>query len=241
MEKHLELPAYCRELYRQGLTGILHEERQRFLSHALFFLRCNNFWGNYLEFGVYQGWTFRQTMLTAESFGMTGLVFHAFDSFEGLPETTSTDYSAQFGFETEGGTRAMTEEEFLGIIRHDVPQMMPQVRTCKGFFDASLTDARRELVRQDCAANNMRKDPRAALVTIDCDLYESAVPIFPFIEGLIDQGSVIYIDDYWVGYQGSPREGVARAFQEYRERSRFDFTDWGRIGGWGHSFVAQAR
>ncbi|MBV8189946.1 MAG: hypothetical protein JO339_22070 [Alphaproteobacteria bacterium] len=241
MEKHLQLPAYSRELYRQGLTGIVHEERQRFLSHALFFLRCNNFWGNYLEFGVYQAWTFRQAMLTAESFGMTGLVFYAFDSFMGLPETRSLDYSARWGFESEVGTRAMSEAEFLEIIEEDIPQMARQVRTVPGFFDRSLTPQCRDDVRADCAANNMRKDGRVALVNIDCDLYESAVPIFPFIEDLIDQGSVIYMDDYWVGYGGSPAEGVARAFREYREQSRFDFVDWGRIGGWGHAFVAQAR
>jgi len=241
MDQYLELPAYSREHYRQGMTGIMHEERQRFLSNALVFLRSNNFWGNYLEFGVYQAWTFRQAMLTAESFGMTGLVFYAFDSFEGLPPIVGSDYSARWGFETEGGTRAMTEEDFLGIVRRDIPQMMGQVRTVKGFFDQTLTDACRDRVRDDCAAANMRKDNRAALVTVDCDLHESAVPVFSFIEGVIDQGSVIYIDDYWVGYAGSPREGVARAFQEYRERSRFDFVDWGRIGGWGHSFVAQRR
>jgi hypothetical protein len=241
MERQPQLPAYSRELYRQGFTGILHEERQRFLSHALFFLRCNNFWGNYLEFGVYEAWTFRQAMLTAESFGMTGLVFYAFDSFAGLPETAASDYSAKWGFQTEGGTRAMSEAEFLSIVRHDAPHMMSQVRTVPGFFDTSLTTACREQVRTDCSASNARRDSRAALVNIDCDLFESAVPIFPFIEELIDQGSIIYMDDYWVGYGGSPKEGVALAFREHRERSRFDFVDWGRIGGWGHAFVAQAR
>jgi hypothetical protein len=227
MDKFLELPAYSREHYRLGFTGMIHEERQRFLSHALAFLFCNNFRGSYLEFGVYQGWTFRQAMLTAESLGMTDMAFYAFDSFEGLPETTAGDYSARFGFESEGGTRAMSEADFLALIKRDVPQMMGQVRTVPGFFDKSLPAAQIE--------------GRAALVNIDCDLYESAVPIFPFIEGLIDQGSVIYLDDYWVGYKGSPKEGIARAFKEYRERSRFDFVDWGRIGGWGHSFVAQTR
>jgi hypothetical protein len=232
MDKHLELPAYSREHYRLGFAGMIHEERQRFLSHALAFLFCNNFRGSYLEFGVYQGWTFRQAMLTAESLGMTKMAFYAFDSFEGLPETTGADYSARFGFQTEGGTRAMTEAEFLAIIKHDVPQMMGRVRTVPGFFDKSLTES---------CQDKVGAEGRAALINIDCDLYESAVPIFPFIEGLIDQGSVIYLDDYWVGYKGSPKEGVAKAFAEYRERSRFDFVDWGRIGGWGHSFVAQER
>jgi hypothetical protein len=43
---------------------------------------------------------------------------------------------------------------------------------------------------------NARKDSRAALVKVNCDLSESAVPVFAFIEDLTDQGSVIYIDDY---------------------------------------------
>jgi hypothetical protein len=135
----------------------------------------------------------------------------------------------------------MSEAAFLEIVKQDVPQMMSQVRTIPGFFDRSLTPQCRERVRDDCSANNMRKDCRAALINIDCDLYESAVPIFPFIDGLIGQGSIVYMDDYWVGYGGSPKEGVARAFHEYRKLSCFDFVDWGRIGGWGHAFVAQAR
>lgn len=231
----------CYDFYESGIHKIIHSERQRFFSNALFFLRCNGFWGNYFEFGVYQAWTFRQVMLTAESYGMHDMGFIAFDSFEGFPQLSSDDYSGQWGFHTEGGTRAMSEEDFRETIRRDVPHHLHKTRTVAGFYDQSLTPETAAEVRTFCTQTNGRKDPRASLVTVDCDLYESAVPVFQFIDDFIDQGSVIYIDDYWVGYSGNPNEGVAKAFKEYKTTSEFDFVDWGRIGGWGHSFVAQRK
>ena len=55
----------------------------------------------------------------------------------------------------------------------------------------------------------------ASFICIDCDLYESAVPVFKFIEDFIQEGTIIYLDDYWVGYKGNPTKGVSRAFKEY--------------------------
>src|SRR5262249_53328254 len=122
------------------------------------------------------------------------------------------------------------EDSFLQLVRQTAPEMASRVKTVKGFYDRTLNATTASRIRE-----------RASLVTVDCDLYESAVPVFKFIEGFVEQGTVIYIDDFWVGYKGSPREGVAKAFNEYRSASRFDFADWGRVGGWGHAFVVQAR
>lgn len=64
-----------------------------------------------------------------------------------------------------------------------------------------------------------------------CDLYESAIPVFNFIEPLIQEGTVIYIDDYFAGFKGSPATGPARAFHEFESKSRFKFAQHMQVGG----------
>ena len=48
----------------------------------------------------------------------------------------------------------------------------------------------------------------------------------PWVElptGADQEGSVLYLDDRFAGYKGSPVRGVARVFTEFRRRSRFRF------------------
>jgi len=74
-------------------------------------------------------------------------------------------------------------------------------------------------------------------VNIDCDLYESAVPVFNFIEPLLQEGTVIYMDDMFAGYKGSPKKGVAKAFLEWQERSRWKIVRHMDISWWGRSYI----
>jgi hypothetical protein len=105
-----------------------------------------------------------------------------------------------------------------------------KVRTIKGFYDEVLTRALRERF--------LDRENKIALVTIDCDLYESAIPVFDFIEPLLQAGSVVYIDDLFAGYGGAPTEGVARAFLEFQRKSRWAFVRHLDVGWWGRSYIA---
>jgi hypothetical protein len=75
------------------------------------------------------------------------------------------------------------------------------------------------------------------LINVDCDLYESAVPVFNFIEPLLQEGTVIYIDDLFAGYKGSPNKGVALAFLEWQKESRWRIVRHLDIGWWGRSYI----
>ncbi len=68
---------------------------------------------------------------------------------------------------------------------------MDRVKTIKGYYADSLTKARQ--------AEYVKSARKIALVNVDCDLYESAVPAFDFIEPLLQEGAVIYIDDLFAG------------------------------------------
>ena len=79
---------------------------------------------------------------------------------------------------------------------------------------------------------------KAALITVDCDLYESAVPVFKFVDDLIQEGSIIYMDDLFAGFKGSPMKGIARAFLEYQQKTKWRFIRHLDIGWWGRSYLA---
>jgi hypothetical protein len=64
--------------------------------------------------------------------------------------------------------------------------------------------------------------------------------VFNFIEPLLQDGTVIYMDDLFVGNKGNPGRGVARAFLEFQARSKFRFSRHLDIGWWGRSYVAIA-
>lgn len=104
-----------------------------------------------------------------------------------------------------------------------------QIHTYAGFYQDSLTDNLAETLR---TANR-----DASLVCIDCDLYESAVPVFNFIEMFLQEGTVIYIDDYWTGYRGNPNQGVSKAFKEFSSKSNWKFEEYLSIGWAGKSFI----
>ena len=91
---------------------------------------------------------------------------------------------------------------------------------------------------KDLQDSFVAKEAKIALCCIDCDLYESAVPVFNFIEPLLQEGTLIYLDDYFSGYKGSPKKGVALAFSQFQETSRFKFEPHMQLGWEARSFIA---
>ena len=161
--------------------------------------------GDYAEFGVYKGTTF----------GYAANLFHplfpqmrflAFDSFEGLPEPQGMDRSEE-GF-TSGffkGQFAATEEEFRNNVCAAAPYLpSDRLVTTKGWFDKTLT--------RECAQNIHLQ--QLACVWIDCDFYESTIPILAFITPYLSIGSVILFDD-WRCYRNLADHGEQRACREW--------------------------
>lgn len=58
------------------------------------------------------------------------------------------------------------------------------------------------------------KYKRAAVVHIDCDLYEAARSALFQLEPILQEGTVILFDD-WFHYRADPAQGEARAFREF--------------------------
>jgi hypothetical protein len=199
-------------------------EKALFFRRVFDFLTDNRVHGDYFEFGCHRCRTFRMALTEARLHNLESMQFHAFDSFEGLPEPTS-DTSVEIW---QRGALTTSEQAFKDMVRaHGI--YVDRVKTIKGFYSESLTRAlRRKYV------DSGRK---ISLVNIDCDLYESATPVFDFIDPLLQEGSSIYIDDLFAGYKGHPHKGVARAFLEWQERSRWKVIRHLDIGWWGRSYI----
>lgn len=199
-------------------------EKYRFFVKVFDFLTDNRVRGDYHEFGCHRCRTFRMALTEARRHNAGAMKFFAFDSFEGLPE--SSGHSVEIW---KRGALTTSLEAFMEMVRgHGI--YVDRVTPIKGFYSDSLT--------KDLQRRFLDRENKIALATIDCDLYESAVPVFDFIEPLLQEGTVLYIDDLFAGYKGSPSKGVAKAFREFQARSRFRFVRHLDIGWWGRSYIA---
>jgi hypothetical protein len=132
-------------------------------------------------------------------FGGFGLTFLAFDSFEGLPEIGAIDKQDIW----QKGRLATAEEDFkTKVFRTGMPRN--RLRTIKGFYDQSLTP---ELATQLLPT-------KAAIVYVDCDLYESTVPVLRFARDFLKVGTIVVFDD-WDCFLADPERGERRAWAEF--------------------------
>jgi O-methyltransferase len=158
--------------------------------------------GDYLEFGVYQGNTFIHAYQWISPH-FEKMRFFAFDSFEGLPKPQGTDsfggYTSNF-HETEF---SCSQEDFRRRVISKIGDLK-RVKIVPGWFDKTLLPEKSD----EYALGKI------ALAWIDCDLYESTVPVLTFITPHLTFGSVIVFDD-WRAYRNHPDFGEQRACREW--------------------------
>lgn len=201
-------------------------------SKSLAFLRAWHYLkrakieGDYLEFGVWQGRSFILALKAARKFfdphGRPAPRFFAFDSFQGLPKPhTQQDATAVFA---EGEYRA-AQDVFARNIRGAARGW--QVITVPGFFEQSLTPAL-------LAQHQLRS---AAFVHIDCDLYESTLQALRFATPILQTGSVVLFDDWFLS-GGDMRRGEAGACAQWlKEQPGLSLVDFDKVGTMGKCFI----
>jgi len=157
--------------------------------------------GDYLEFGVAQGMTLSYACRKMAFF--KNMRFIAFDSFEGLPKLDGVDAMNNYTSSFHKGQFACSEIDFFAKLKRDCIDM-GRVVTIKGWFDQTLTDETAGLHGID----------KIAAAWIDCDLYESTVPVLRFLTSRLSIGSVILFDD-WRSFRNLPDFGAQRACREW--------------------------
>jgi hypothetical protein len=155
---------------------------------------------------------------------MDGISFHAFDSFEGMPKTENNVL-----YHWRPGALCTSLDQFKEITgEHGL--YLEDIHTHKGFYEDSLN--------QELSLKLQEKGTRASFINIDCDLYESAVQVFKFIEPFLIHGTVIYLDDAFAGFKADSSGGVLEAWNRFSAKSKFRFLENSSIGWWGKSFIA---
>lgn len=183
--------------------------------------------GDYLEFGVMDGMSFKLSLYAAAKFIARDRPraprFFAFDSFAGLPAPSGERDGNVWG----AGECSATRRNFERNIRSAAKGW--QVRIVEGFYEQTLTDALRV---EHCLE-------QAAFVTIDCDLYESTLAALRFVTPLLRTGTVIYFDD-WYFSNGNMALGEPGACGAWlAEHPELSLVDYGDVGIMGKCFIVQ--
>jgi len=185
--------------------------------------------GDYLEFGVASGLTFAHAcnLFSADPF-FRDMKFFALDSFEGLPRPQGLDAAGGFTSHFYESQYACGEEEFVRNLRRS-GVATERVTLVKGWFDKSLTE-------ENAEAHGIGK---VAVAWVDCDLYESTVPVLRFLTPRLSNGAVVVFDD-WSCFRNSPSFGEQRACREWLEQNpQISLHEFFSFGGHGRAFTVE--
>lgn len=221
--KKLDLIEYAGR-YESGSWLYEKEGRETFFFKAMCFLKFNQIKGDYLEFGLREGETFMLAHKHNQLHGGLGMHFYGFDSFKGLPKQKGVDIHSQW----QEGDMAVTLEDFQQILT-EYGMNKSEYTLVSGFYEDSLTDDTRKKL-------GLKK---AGLVYVDCDLYESTVPVLRFVLPILQTGTVIAFDD-WFAFNGDPERGGQLALKEFLlENPSIKVVDFLGFGWHGKSFIVK--
>jgi O-methyltransferase len=197
---------------RRFLGRVVLPQPQNYLEIAARFKTWQHIDGDYCEFGVYTGASFVQmfhllSKLEHErGYHEYPTRFFAFDSFEGLPQPGALDRRfSKSHFQL--GEFLVTQAEFDGNLRRYGVDMS-RVTVVPGWYSDVLTPETAAHVGLE----------RVSIAYIDCDLYESTVPVLNFLTDLLVNGAVLIFDD-WHLNRAHPDLGVQGAFHEWCGRN----------------------
>lgn len=204
------------------------------MDHAVF----NNVPGDYLEFGVRGGTSFllawkayiamRQQLLGNQEMIDEDIEripepmrFFAFDAFDsGMPTPVGLDDTEIRSAHWSANSMKYPVKQFVRNCRRSgIPER--RLFVVPGYFEQTLTDACR--TDHDLIL--------AAVVHLDCDLYESTREALDFIADLMQLGTILIFDDFF-RYRGSEKHGQYLAFEEWKKRNSYlSFRELSRFKG----------
>ena len=192
------------------------------ITEAINYLRVaganNRLPQTFFEFGCHSGRTFSAAVNAVSYLGMQNFQFHAFDSFEGLPETSDED-----GF-FKTGTFDTSESDFVSIVKRRTGKVLSPDSIHKGYYSESLT------------ADLKSKLPMVGVLHVDVDLYSSTIELFDFIKPLLCDGSLILFDD-WYCFPRGVEGGEGLAMEHFLERNPdLKLVPWKSYSTFGQSF-----
>lgn len=192
---------------------LAQDARNRFFYSAVTFATFEGVPGDFLEFGVYGGRsiTLLAKYLHSDTYGTIPRRVIGFDSFEGLEE------EREGHVRWEKGACAINLDPSHPILALDdpvTPDAVIALSTTLGIPPPELVVGR----FADTMDKALSDVEAAALIHIDCDLYEATAEVLERVEPLVQPGTLFAFDD-WFHYKGDPTKGEARAFREFLARN----------------------
>ena len=227
-----DITRHCFIFYDSERASQIHREAIR---RCLEFTAISGVIGDVLEFGVLAGWSSRIFAETMRDCMIMGNL-HLYDSFAGLPEYDSV--IDRDSYEIAGrniwSDKMKFPDEFIATLGGDLEQhikaklsmiLRPErIQTHQGFYSESLKQP---------------IESKAALVHIDCDLYQSTVEVLDALyrDNVLQDGCVMMFDD-WNCNKANPDFGERRAFREFLEKqTRYTASQFFTYGFNGAAFI----
>jgi O-methyltransferase len=166
------------------------------------YVEFNRLQGDYAEFGVFKGASFISSYNAAARLHLSQMRFFAFDSFCGLPSQAQAYPPSPF----REGDFAASAAVFIRALRRACVDL-ERVVIISGWFDQSLS--REVKIKYQLT--------KVAFAWIDCDLYESTVPVLEFLIDILEEGAILLFRD-WYCHRGDRNRGEQRAVREWLAR-----------------------
>jgi len=201
-------------------------DRPRAVDKILRFVKFTNVEGDYFEFGVYAGETFRYAYHSAQLRKQLDMQFFAFDSFEGFSAVSEDDDT---GVLTEG-ERSFPLGKFNAKLKKEKINMT-KVHVVPGWLDDTLVGSAKE------STDRVVGDSKVAIAYLDVDLYEPTKVALDYIFDKLVDGTILCFDN-WFLLKGHPQRGEIKAFREWQEEHpELVITEYDRYGWHGIAFV----
>lgn len=213
--------------FAQSMQSALVWHPQEAMLHDIMeYLSTTSLEGDYLEFGVYQGWSFIAAYKFAQRFDLDQMRFFGFDSFEGLPALDQADQTPYPQYSP--GDYACSQSDFeRNLKRHGIST--DRVQAVPGWYGDTLNQTTKEKLTLD----------KAAVAWVDCDLYTSTELVLEFLTDLIQPGTILVFDD-WFAFRGDPRRGEQGAFYSWIDKNpHFQPLEFRKMGWHGIAFILQ--
>jgi O-methyltransferase len=198
-------------------------EKYNFFQKAYDFLLANSIKGSYFEFGCHRARTFRFA-LRESIIKNIKQDFHAFDSFQGLPD--------------EKNNHNQNKNFLAGLLKTNKSNFMKIIYKYKNYRKVYIHDGFYKDSLNKKLINKFKSNKiRVSFINLDCDLEKSIRVSLNFALKFIVDGTILYVDDYYNVYKGDPRKGNPKAVTDLLKKNKIFFEPWHIVGTCGKSFL----
>ena len=191
------------------------------IKKALWHCETEKIEGSYFEFGIFEGTSLFAAVKSHQKLkSKINRNFYGFDSFEeGFKYFNEKD---KHPFFREGDFVSSYEKTKKRFKKYS------NVKIIKGYFEESIANKN---ILEVCGYD------KCAVIFIDCDLMNPALISLDFVKPIIQEGTIIILDDYWA-YKGSLELGTCGALATFlKNNPNINVRKFNTYGYGGVSFI----